>query len=764
MFGWRRNVITPRDAGVVVAVSGASAVLSITADVSPTGSAGIDIVITACLAFAVTWIGASTPWWALLMASGITFAAAIPGPPWAAVAAAAALGASAWLSIRKANRPPVRSLIAGACVNVVLWLEWDPPLVSSAVIGAAVVVLLSTGLFRRTRRVRRRGYWALGVLGLLTVVAVALLGVAGVQANEHAQSGYDKLLRGLELVRDGDTERGSLVLNEAAADLEEAHGQLTNPLGQPSRAVPIVAQNRETVVVVLDGAADAATAAASALAAADLDGLGVRRGRVDIDLLSTLSDPLSDLENAIDDLAVELAESNQSPWLLAPLATRIDEALVDIEQTAHQAHATALVAERGPAMLGADGPRRYLLAFVNSAESRATNGVMGNWSEITIDDGAMQVTASGRTNDLERPRLERLTLDASDDFLNRYGPLGADIEGHVVPKFWSNVSASPDMPSVGSAITQMYEQATRRQLDGVFVIDAAGLASLIDVTGSVRLDDIDVVLTADNAEEFLVREQYEFPEADREILLEEATVKTVANLLSTELPRPHELAATMSDAALNGHLSAWASRPEEQEVFTAVGMDASLPTVHGGARDALAVTSRNTALNKIDSFLERTIEYTPVYHSANGHVDATLRLTLHNTAPTSGVDDYVIGNRINEPRGTSATHVDVFTKLRVTAFRVDGEDLPYAYSEELGYSVYSHPVKIPSGGTVELEYELVGNVGYGDYSFTYRPQPLPTPDVLILDARDPEGEPITGYTGQVERRTVFSADGQSAWR
>ena len=94
----------------------------------------------------------------------------------------------------------------------------------------------------------------------------SLLGVAGVQANEYAQSGYDKLLRGLELVRDGDTERGSLVLYEAAADLEQAHGQLTKPLGQPSRAVPIVAQNRETVVVVLDGAADAATAAASALA------------------------------------------------------------------------------------------------------------------------------------------------------------------------------------------------------------------------------------------------------------------------------------------------------------------------------------------------------------------------------------------------------------------------------------------------------------------------------------------------------------------
>ena len=49
------------------------------------------------------------------------------------------------------------------------------------------------------------------------------------------------------------------------------------------------------------------------------------------------------------------------------------------------------VARQGPAMLGVDGPRRYMIAFTNSAEARGTAGLMGNWSELTITNGKLAV-------------------------------------------------------------------------------------------------------------------------------------------------------------------------------------------------------------------------------------------------------------------------------------------------------------------------------------------------------------------------------------
>ena len=57
-------------------------------------------------------------------------------------------------------------------------------------------------------------------------------------------------------------------------------------------------------------------------------------------------------------------------------------------------------------------------------------------------------------------------------------------------KYWSNVTIPADMPSVGDVMAQMYEVSTGRTVDGVFVIDPAGIAGLMDVTGPVELPDI----------------------------------------------------------------------------------------------------------------------------------------------------------------------------------------------------------------------------------------------------------------------------------
>jgi hypothetical protein len=59
------------------------------------------------------------------------------------------------------------------------------------------------------------------------------------------------------------------------------------------------------------------------------------------------------------------------------------------------------------------------------------------------------------------------------------------------------------MPSVGSVMAQMYEAVTDRALDGVFVIDPAGVAGLLDITGPVELPDIGQRIDSGNAQQFL---------------------------------------------------------------------------------------------------------------------------------------------------------------------------------------------------------------------------------------------------------------------
>lgn len=762
----RRNTIDTRDARLVALASAISALVAAFAGVEPTGEPVVDVALTCALAALTTWLGASAPWWALTVASLFALGGSLSGPLLLVALAATATGAAVWIGFAEANQPALRAGITAAAVQVLLRLSWDPWfLAPTAVAAMAIGLILFTGYRRRRGYVRKRVFWGAVGVSVATVAAIGMLAVAGYKAAPDANDGYDALLDALDEMDDGDVDAASQTLWQASYELRSASDELSAPLAQPARLVPGIAQNRAAGAEAVDRAATASAAAAAALAAIDLDDLTIVGGQVDVDALAGLAEPLAELDDAVTDLRDSLRAAGASPWLVAPFQARLDDAIERADDTARQADTLALAAAVGPSMLGDDQPRHYLMAFVNTAESRSQSGLMGNWVEITIDDGRLSITAAGRTADLQTAALDDLELDASDEYLARYGPFGAVTPtGGVDRKYWSNVTMSPDMPSVGSAMAQMYERVTGRDVDGVFVIDARGLAHLLDITGSIRLGDRDLRLGAETLEPFLLRDQYLIEEAEREVVLDTIIALTMQNVLSGALPTPQELIPALAPGALNGHISAWATRPEEQQLFEQVGMDASLPVPLQAGIDSLAVTSNNAAGNKIDSFLERTIEYLPRVDQRTGEITATLTVTLVNGAPTSGFPDYVIGSIVGLPLGTNRSIVDVFTTLEVDGATLDGEPFDPTRGAELSHNVYTRRIDIPSGETAVLEYELSGTLGAGRYELVYRPQPLPNPDRLSVEATGADGDLLFTFDGELERRSVISADGVEAWR
>jgi hypothetical protein len=135
------------------------------------------------------------------------------------------------------------------------------------------------------------------------------------------------------------------------------------------------------------------------------------------------------------------------------------------------------------------------------------------------------------------------------------------------------------------------------------------------------------------------------------------------------------MAPALAPAVLNGHISGWVTRPAEQELLDLVGMDAALPDILTNGNDAIAAVNINRSANKIDSFLERTIEYRPTVDQRTGETTATLTVSMTNTAPRTGFADYVIGNGVDLPTGTNRTILDVYTRLDVDAVRLDGDDV-----------------------------------------------------------------------------------------
>ena len=765
----RRNSISYNDGIAILVVAVISAIAAVLSDASPTGATVPDIILVGALAAFVTWLGASAAWWALMAGAGIALVGSLPGPFVWIILATIAFTGSAWIGWDRANQPIVRAVIAAGVVQVALRLEWNEFFLFSAIIAAIAMGMIAiSGHVRRRKYVRKRIMRSAIAVGALAVIAVIGLGVAGGNARNTTRDGYLGMLDGLEFLQDGNVTDAQATLQQAATDLAEAESALNGPLTQMARFVPGIAQNRNAGADVLADAAVAAQSAATTLQFVDLDQLTVTNGVIDVGALAALEAPLTDLEQTVGELSDTLNDA-RSDWLIPAFQTRLDTGIRRADQAAHQAKATAAAARLGPAVLGADEPRTYLLAFVNNAEARGTNGLMGNWNELTIDNGRLQVTASGRTADLQTPGLRTLELEASDDYFNRYITYGAKIRNSdggigVAQKYWANVTIPADMPSVGNAMVQMYEAATGRAVDGVFVIDPAGIAGLMEITGPVELPDIGQRIDSGNAQEFLTLGQYQFAENEREDLLTAVTDATVTNILGSTLPPPQQMAPALAPAVLNGHISGWVTRPAEQELLDLVGMDAALPRVTTSGTDAIAVVNINRNANKIDSFLERTIEYRPVVNQNSGEATATLVVSLTNTAPTTGYDDYVIGNRVDLPIGTNRTFLDVSTRLGVDAARVDGKDIAPYTLPELGYNVHSSEIIVPPGETVVVEFDLSGNLGRGAYQLAYRPQPLPNPDTLIVDARTTGGDQIMEFDGVLERRSVLSADGVRAWR
>jgi len=221
------------------------------------------------------------------------------------------------------------------------------------------------------------------------------------------------------------------------------------------------------------------------------------------------------------------------------------------------------------------------------------------------------------------------------------------------------------------------------------------------------------------------------------------------------------LGEALGPPATEGHIAWWARDPDEQAVIQLIGMAARLPAPDGG--DGLAIVSNNVADNTIDAFLQRTVSYTATRDQGTGEVTAELVVTLQNTAPATGYDDYVIGNSLGLPAGTNRTSLSIYSPLDAGAATLDGAKVTSRASTELGWNVTTMQVDVPPGQTRTVRVSLTGELaGAGGYRFLWRPQPLTNADTFDLDVTD--GDAKITFSGELPRTSAIDANGIRAQR
>jgi hypothetical protein len=704
---------------------------------APTGADPLDVVLRvlfgASVPLAAARAGNVATIWIVVVATATLLFASAP----AEAATALVGGAFVALAVAGIATPAAASLTAAAAMGPLAHAEWAVTGDSTVAMAVAVAPVLVMGLIRTRRPMRGRIALAIAGVVLLVGFGAAAGLLAALSARSDVDRAVDLATSGIDRLGDDDA-RARTDLLDAAGAFESAEDTLSAWWARSALVIPGVAQQTRAVTTMASAGAELARTAADETEDADVESIRPRSGTVDLAALAAVQGPI---ERSLDSLvrAESRLQDVHSPLLLEPVAERLTELRHEVADARVDAELAAQVIRVAPAMLGADGPRRYFVAFQNPAEARGNGGYMGNWAELTAEDGRITLTRSGRIRELFEARRDDVVVEGLPELVDIYG---------YRTRFWGAHNYSPDNPSVSSVISQLYPASGGAPIDGVISLTPGGMAGFLELTGPIEVAGYPERLTSENAERILLHEQYlEFPRDSNEQrteFLAAAVETTFEQLLGGDLPGPRAFTTALAPAVRARDLQMWSSHHEEMDLFRRIGIDGSSER---GNVDSFGVTNQNFNGNKIDWFLQRSIAYDIDWDPSTGAVDGTMTVTFENDAPAAGLPASIIGwggdvsaGQRPVADGANFMQVALYTTFSAESVTVDGAPQETQTVRELDHSVERFFLSVPPQGRRVVEVQFSGAVSVGG-AYVLEPlrQPTAQADRFSMHVRAPDG-------------------------
>lgn len=575
----------------------------------------------------------------------------------------------------------------------------------------------------------RRRLWATAFLAgvLLAGVTVSL---AAVKVHRSARSGVALLEAASHTLRSGDQAAAARELAGADGAFSTGDAWLNRWPLRPLRSIPLLNRQIGAAQALLDSGSRVSRVGARVTTDANLDAVRLTKGVVDVAAIEHLEKPL---KGALQELHRARAELSQARVrfvvpVLARALGRFDDRL---QEAIDEGETTALATRMIPGLFGAVSPRRYLLAIQTPAELRGSGGIIGNFGELTASGGRLSLERVGRTRELNAGGRHPRDLTGPNDYVARYGRFEP-------AQTWQNVTMSPDFPTVGAVIHDLYPKSGGRPIDGVIGLDPIALAAMLELVGPVRVPEWPEPLTSSNAADVLLRQQYELLDgAKREGFLASTTRAVFDRLTTTSLPSPTAVIRALTPVLRGGHLALFSARDDEQRFFGRIGAAGEMPSVRG---DFVSTVLQDASGSKIDIFLKRTLSYSATFDPATGAVGAEAVVRLRNEAPSSGLPGIIIGDEAGPVRpGENRLYLSLYSPLAFKSAELDGRPLLMESGRELGRNVYSAFLLIPPGESVMLRVALVGSLPAGShYRLDVGGQPAVDGGQLDVEVRVPD--------------------------
>ncbi len=557
------------------------------------------------------------------------------------------------------------------------------------------------------------------LLLLLLAVVVVALGVTGwagyralqvrqdlTQAQAVATSLQDELRAGRAGEAEGRLPALKVLLDRAAARADGPVWAVAEHLPVAGRNLHAIHRTARAAQLLGDAALPEATAALNLVRAKTL----LRAGKVDLPQLAVLRDHV-DKAAAATAKALQLLAPGDEP-LFGTVRAKVALARVKVNELDGSLQTARKALDLAPAMLGTAGPRHYFVAVQNSAEARATGGLIGAFALVTTDHGAITLDRTGTDADLHSADVPVPSDPKAAAFWRDLGSSQA----------WFDANLTPHFPDAARNIAGLWKAQSGQQLDGVLALDPVAMGELLKATGPVTLPD-GTSVSAGSVADFVGHDEYvRYTDNARR----KALLGTLASDLFHQVVSAKDAFATMQSfakAGSSGHLLMWSGHAGEQDRLGAGLVGGALPT---GSSPYLQVLTQDFGGDKLAFYLRRTVRVT---RAAGGR--RQVQVTLRNSAP-EGLPAYmtVRSDGAVLPYGQAKVSVSVYGAVG-SAFdgvTVDGQPALASFDTDQGHRFASLSVEVPRGRDVVATFSLSEPAGV----LLYRQQPLVAPDVLDL--------------------------------
>ena len=552
----------------------------------------------------------------------------------------------------------------------------------------------------------RRFRYALGGVGLLLLLTVVWVGYQVWQVNRDLNAAVDHAAAFQDAVAAGDgaaIDHELKALQDAGAAAEE---RTSGPTWSVLTRLPVFGDDARGIRVVSQVVDGLATDGLEPLVAVQdqLGDLLPQDGAVPLETVASLEEPVARAEQAMNDAEADLATEDPSGF-----TGRLKEKYRDLQENvgnASDAMTSARVAvDVLPAMLGQDGERDYLLVFQNNAEIRATGGLPGAVSLLHADDGRVEIARQATGGSFDRAETLPLPLTEAETTLY----------DDVVGAYFLSSNMTPDVPRAADLWAARWQQVyPEDEIDGVLLVDTVALSYVLDATGPITVDGIE--LTSDNLVDELLHGAYlrlEDPKDQDAFFAQVAT--TAFDQFTSGAGDATGLVRALARGAGEGRVNVHSFDDAVQEQLAGTAVAGELVTDADDEAPQVNVTINDTTGAKMSYFLRYDVDVRATYCTDDVQgFSAKARLTSDAPADAAELPEYITGGgEFGTEPGVQLVTVRIYGPAggSVDDLTLNAKPLEPISVDQDGRPVAMFYIELKPGQTVDLSWTMESGTG-----------------------------------------------------